>query len=105
MGVKADLRSYEMPVWLEGDASFARVIETAARLFKRVPGVNRAVIDLTGRPLGALRPRAATITRERLELLKEADAMVMEALRRHDCLLYTSPSPRDRTRSRMPSSA
>ena len=25
--------------------------------------------------------------------------------RRSDCLLYTSPSPRDRTRSRMPSSA
>ena len=25
--------------------------------------------------------------------------------RRHVCLLYTSPSPRDRTRSRMPSSA
>ena len=26
-------------------------------------------------------------------------------LRDSDCLLYTSPSPRDRTRSRMPSSA
>ena len=26
-------------------------------------------------------------------------------LRNHTCLLYTSPSPRDRTRSRMPSSA
>ena len=25
--------------------------------------------------------------------------------RKHACLLYTSPSPRDRTRSRMPSSA
>ena len=25
--------------------------------------------------------------------------------RSYDCLLYTSPSPRDRTRSRMPSSA
>ena len=25
--------------------------------------------------------------------------------RDNDCLLYTSPSPRDRTRSRMPSSA
>ena len=25
--------------------------------------------------------------------------------RSHTCLLYTSPSPRDRTRSRMPSSA
>ena len=28
---------------------------------------------------------------------------IMEAA--YDCLLYTSPSPRDRTRSRMPSSA
>ena len=27
------------------------------------------------------------------------------AARNWDCLLYTSPSPRDRTRSRMPSSA
>ena len=26
-------------------------------------------------------------------------------VRNKDCLLYTSPSPRDRTRSRMPSSA
>ena len=31
------------------------------------------------------------------------DEMVVEACK--NCLLYTSPSPRDRTRSRMPSSA
>ena len=30
---------------------------------------------------------------------------VKEGKRRTVCLLYTSPSPRDRTRSRMPSSA
>ena len=35
------------------------------------------------------------------DVSKEPDA---EA-RMKDCLLYTSPSPRDRTRSRMPSSA
>ena len=29
----------------------------------------------------------------------------VQAARCMDCLLYTSPSPRDRTRSRMPSSA
>ena len=29
----------------------------------------------------------------------------LEALITYSCLLYTSPSPRDRTRSRMPSSA
>ena len=33
--------------------------------------------------------------RERIELLLDNES----------CLLYTSPSPRDRTRSRMPSSA
>ena len=41
----------------------------------------------------------------------EGDGAAVNALRlllgtvRMDCLLYTSPSPRDRTRSRMPSSA
>ena len=49
------------------------------------------------------------------ELLKDLGAQVFDAdrvghnvLREDkvkDCLLYTSPSPRDRTRSRMPSSA
>ena len=34
-----------------------------------------------------------------------ADAPADEVLHRWSCLLYTSPSPRDRTRSRMPSSA
>ena len=28
-----------------------------------------------------------------------------DAIESYNCLLYTSPSPRDRTRSRMPSSA
>ena len=39
-------------------------------------------------------------------LAMEADRMVNAAIDQNDlCLLYTSPSPRDRTRSRMPSSA
>ena len=36
--------------------------------------------------------------------MKEAFAKAGEGMS-DDCLLYTSPSPRDRTRSRMPSSA
>ena len=39
-------------------------------------------------------------------LFRVANQQVMKALRySYICLLYTSPSPRDRTRSRMPSSA
>ena len=30
---------------------------------------------------------------------------IFEGMKAYNCLLYTSPSPRDRTRSRMPSSA
>ena len=36
--------------------------------------------------------------------LKMAELSLLPAVRKA-CLLYTSPSPRDRTRSRMPSSA
>jgi GMP synthase (glutamine-hydrolysing) len=82
VGVKADLRSYEMPVWLSGDASFDGWLELAARLFKSVPGINRAVLDL-GQLGRHAAPRAATVTRERLELVREADAIVMDSLARH----------------------
>ena len=39
------------------------------------------------------------------EIEREVEAIVFAAAEPLSCLLYTSPSPRDRTRSRMPSSA
>ena len=42
---------------------------------------------------------------EVLEVVKKKNADQPEFLQAVTCLLYTSPSPRDRTRSRMPSSA
>ena len=44
------------------------------------------------------------LTRERVRQIKEK-AIQRLRHRSRSCLLYTSPSPRDRTRSRMPSSA
>ena len=44
------------------------------------------------------------LERETTELVAEVDSR-RERLTTEACLLYTSPSPRDRTRSRMPSSA
>ena len=38
-------------------------------------------------------------------VLRMKDQVMKTATNLQDCLLYTSPSPRDRTRSRMPSSA
>ena len=51
-------------------------------------------------------PEAAIDYAERLVALREQLADRLEIVMRvYFCLLYTSPSPRDRTRSRMPSSA
>ena len=83
VGVKADLRSYEQPVMLWGDLPWTRAEALAARIFQEVPGTNRCVVDLTGRGVTSSRPLAATVTRERLDLLREADALVMDGLRRH----------------------
>ena len=50
-------------------------------------------------------------TKEEVDVLiraavEEARAIDEASMAKHNsCLLYTSPSPRDRTRSRMPSSA
>ena len=48
------------------------------------------------------------VTKERCDILRKADAIYLEEIRNaglYDCLLYTSPSPRDGLLSRMPSSA
>ncbi len=83
VGVKADLRAYEQPVMLWGQLPLESAVGAATRIYKEVPGVNRCVIDLTGRGLKSARPLAATVTRPRLELLREADALVMAGLKRH----------------------
>ena len=48
---------------------------------------------------------APTLTEKQEEFKAESDAFKAEALKYYGCLLYTSPSPRDLSTSRMPSSA
>ena len=45
------------------------------------------------------------LTKETMKKLKSKTNGIMEAIQNTTCLLYTSPSPRDRQKSRMPSSA
>lgn len=83
VGVKGDLRSYEHPIMLWGVASQETLLGVASQLYQRVPGLNRCVFDLTGRGARAAVPVAAQVTRQRLDLLREADDIVMRALSRH----------------------
>jgi GMP synthase (glutamine-hydrolysing) len=83
VGVKADLRTYEQPVMLLGRAPHETLMSVAAQVYGRVPGINRCVLDLSGRGVRRAEPRAAGVTRARLDLLREADAIVMRAVERH----------------------
>jgi GMP synthase (glutamine-hydrolysing) len=84
VGVKADLRSYEHPVLLLGRfPGWQRLTEVATTLTKRVHGLNRCLFDLTGRGAEEARLLPATVTRRRLDLLREIDDIVMRALERH----------------------
>ena len=83
VGVKADLRSYQHPLLLGGEPSWDEMIEAAGAILERVDGLNRCVWSLAPDFPREAVPRAATITRERLDLLREADHLAMQGLRRH----------------------
>ncbi|MDD5307106.1 MAG: glutamine-hydrolyzing GMP synthase, partial [Deltaproteobacteria bacterium] len=83
VGVKADLRSYEHPVMLSGDRPWDTLAQAAGTIFRDVEGVNRCVWNLAPSAPKTFTPLAATMTRARLDLLREADHIVMEGLRRH----------------------
>ncbi len=83
VGVKADLRAYEHPVLLTGKVPWDTIIETVSTITAGVPGINRCIWNLSDEhPKGAF-PVAVTVTRERLDLLREADYLVMDALARY----------------------
>jgi len=88
VGVKADLRAYEHPVLLTGNAPWETLIQAASAITKEVPGINRCIWNLSPTAPTTARPLAAGVTRERLDTLREADHLVMEALKAHG--LYDS---------------
>ena len=52
-----------------------------------------------------LRPRLFAMTQKLRNARRTDDGLKLAEERQFPCLLYTSPSPRDRQKSRMPSSA
>jgi len=84
VGVKADLRSYEHPVLLTGEESWERIMEVSASILAEVEGINRCIWNMTGKLPTSLHSLPATTTPERLELLREVDHIVMNALVSHE---------------------
>ena len=67
------------------------------------PGKGQAVMRVKFRNL--ITGKVIDKTYKSGESVEEADVMTVEMSYLYSCLLYTSPSPRDKRQSRMPSSA
>ncbi|MGA1873097.1 MAG: glutamine-hydrolyzing GMP synthase [Thermoplasmatota archaeon] len=90
VGVKGDARSYEHPValWIDGPIPWKELKLFSTRLVNKTPGINRCVLMIEPAIFGAPMPVERYITGDRMDLLREADAIVMDGLRKHG--LYDS---------------
>ncbi|MGC2658952.1 MAG: glutamine-hydrolyzing GMP synthase [Bryobacteraceae bacterium] len=77
VGVQGDARSYRNVLALDREPEISDLVSTAPRLTNERADINR-VVALCGSksPLAGMRVYAATVTKPRLDLLREADALV-----------------------------
>ena len=87
---------------LRGGVDWAFVRELAGRLQLDLRAAIKNMSKGNKQKVGVVQ---ALMARPELLLLDEPTAGLDPLMQQEVCLLYTSPSPRDRTRSRMPSSA
>jgi len=84
VGVKADVRAYEHPVLLSGEADWDTLLRAGSSITQQVLGINRCIWNLGPEHHDTAHPVEGYMTRDRLDLLREADDMVMEGLRSYD---------------------
>ncbi len=84
VGVKADLRAYEYPVLVSGYLPWDSLIKVVSSLTAKVENINRCIWNLSDEIPEVARPLSTTATRKRLDILREADFIVMEILKSHD---------------------
>ena len=84
VGVKADLRAYEYPVLVSGYLPWDSLIKVVSSLTAEVENINRCIWNLSDEIPEVARPLSTTATRKRLDILREADFIVMETLKSHD---------------------
>ena len=84
VGVKADLRAYEYPVLISGNVPWTDLIKAVSSLTSEVENINRCIWNLGLEIPKTARALAASATRERLDILRKADSIVMDSLKSHD---------------------
>ncbi|MFH1007871.1 MAG: glutamine-hydrolyzing GMP synthase [Candidatus Latescibacterota bacterium] len=83
VGVQGDFRTYAHPVALIGRTDWGALERVSTEITNRIPQINRAVLLLSPDTLPPLAVKRCDLSRKRLDLLREADAVAMQALEAH----------------------
>lgn len=83
VGVQGDCRTYAHPAAVDGPLDWNRLDTLSTNITNEITGVNRVVLKIGGGALMPVTSHAATLTRDRLDLLREADYLAMNVLREH----------------------
>jgi GMP synthase (glutamine-hydrolysing) len=80
VGVQGDFRTYAHPAVLYGEADWRQLEQASTAMTNSVPQVNRVTYLLQPGSLPTLHAKPGALTRDRLDLLREADDVAMKAL-------------------------
>ena len=98
---------FALAIMLCASAGYSQDLAQAKQLCGNLTAANKAMAQQAGYDLDALCGEVAEAGTDKRVI--EPEPMIprntASSRRNNDCLLYTSPSPRDMRRSRMPSSA
>ena len=93
VGVQGDGRTYAHPVALHGEADWKTLEAVSTEITNKFADINRVVHALTPEQLPTQKLKCGYLTRERLDLLRRADLLVMEALERHGLMGEVTQMP------------
>ena len=93
MGVQGDFRTYAHPAVVWGEADWGTLEEVSTRITNSIQEINRVVYLLAPSSLPELKLKRAFLTRSRLDLLRDVDALAMAALERADLSKTVSQMP------------
>lgn len=93
VGVQGDGRTYAHPALVWGEAQWPALEELSTELTNSIPQINRVIYLLGPSPRPAQRLKPAHLTRQRLDLLRRADSLAMEALERHGLMQEVTQMP------------
>ena len=86
VGVQGDSRTYAHPALLTGDLDWDKLEALSTSLTNSFNEINRVIYSMKSSKKFNLKLREAYLSKDRLDLLRDADDLVMRALRKHELM-------------------